>query len=588
MPPELRAGPDREWALATLIPYLRQYRARIAVGVLTVLMTNVAVVVTPQVLGSAVDDLAGSVEAGLLLRYAALLLALSCAEGLFRYLMRWILIGVSRRIEFDLRNDLFRHLQRLTPSFYQRHSTGDVMARSTNDLSAVRMVLGPGIMYSVNTLFMVLLTVTILIRTDAGLALLTLAPLLLVSWCVKFFGRKIHQRFEKIQEQFSMLTTLVQENVSGIRVVKAYNQESAFVGRFRDANREYMKRSMALVKVWGVFYPLLAFLLGLSAVFLLWYGGRQVMDGALSLGGLVSFIFYLARLTWPTIALGWVINTFERGSASMGRINRILTIQPDVMDAGTLPFEALEGRVEVRNLTFSYDGTPVLKELEFELPPGNTLAIVGSTGSGKSTLVQLLCRLYPVPRGRILIDGTDVNDIPLTTLRRSIGCVPQDTFLFSESIRDNLTFGVPDASGQSIREAAHTSNILGEIQGFPDQMSTFVGERGLTLSGGQKQRMTIARALLTDPRILILDDSLSSVDTYTEEEILKRLAPIIAGRTTILISHRISTVKGADQILVMDRGRIVQRGRHRELLQVAGPYAEMHRKQLLEQELGIA
>ncbi len=575
--------------MATLIPYLRQYRARVAVGVVMVLMTNVAVVVTPQVLGSAVDDLlAGRVEAGLLLRYAALLLALSCAEGLFRYLMRWILIGVSRRIEFDLRNDLFRHLQRLTPSFYQRHSTGDVMARSTNDLSAVRMVLGPGIMYSVNTLFMVILTVTILIRTDAGLALLTLAPLLLVSYCVKFFGRKIHQRFEKIQEQFSMLTTLVQENVSGIRVVKAYNQESAFVGRFRDANREYMKRSMALVKVWGVFYPLLAFLLGLSAVFLLWYGGRQVMDGALSLGDLVSFIFYLARLTWPTIALGWVINTFERGSASMGRINRILTTQPDVMDAGTPPVEAIEGRVEVRNLTFSYDGTPVLKDLEFELPPGNTLAIVGSTGSGKSTLVHLLCRLYPVPRGRILIDGMDVNDIPLTTLRRSIGCVPQDTFLFSDSIRDNLTFGVPDASGQSIREAAHTSNILGEIQGFPDQMSTFVGERGLTLSGGQKQRMTIARALLTDPGILILDDSLSSVDTYTEEEILKRLAPVIAARTTILISHRISTVKGADQILVMDRGRIVQRGRHRELLQVAGPYAEMHRKQLLEQELGIA
>ncbi len=587
MPPEA-AGSGRAWALATLIPYLRQYRARIAIGVVMVLMTNVAVVITPQVLGSAIDDLAGGAEAGLLLRYAGLLLALSCAEGLFRYLMRWILIGVSRRIEFDLRNDLFRHLQRLTPSFYQRHSTGDVMARSTNDLNAVRMVLGPGIMYSVNTLFMVLLTVTILIRTDAGLALLTLAPLLAVSYCVKFFGRKIHQRFEKIQEQFSMLTTLVQENVSGIRVVKAYNQESAFVSRFRDANREYMKRSMALVKVWGVFYPLLAFLLGLSAVFLLWYGGRQVMDGALTLGALVSFIFYLARLTWPTIALGWVINTFERGSASMGRINRILAARPDVPDDGGLPVEAIEGRVEVRNLTFSYNGTPVLKNLEFELPAGNTLAIVGSTGSGKSTLVHLLCRLYPVSRGRILVDGMDINDIPLTTLRRSIGCVPQDTFLFSESIRDNLTFGTPDAPDQAIREAARTSNILGEIQRFPDQMDTFVGERGLTLSGGQKQRMTIARALLTDPRILILDDSLSSVDTYTEEEILKRLAPVIAGRSTILISHRISTVKGADQILVMDRGRIVQRGRHHELLRTAGPYAEMHRKQLLEQELGLA
>ena len=587
MPPE-PARADREWALATLIPYLRQYRARVAIGVAMVLLTNVAVVITPRVLGSAVDDLSEGADAGLLLRYALLLLGLSCAEGLFRYLMRWILIGVSRRIEFDLRNDFFRHLQQLTPSFYQRHSTGDVMARSTNDLNAVRMVLGPGIMYSVNTLFMVLLTVTILVRTDAGLALLTLGPLLMVSYCVKFFGRKIHRRFEKIQEQFSMLTTLAQENVSGIRVVKAYNQESAFVDRFRDANREYMERSMALVKVWGVFYPLLAFLLGLSAVFLLWYGGRQVMDGALSLGDLVSFIFYLARLTWPTIALGWVINTFERGSASMGRINRILATRPEVLDESPLPVQAIEGRVEVRNLTFSYDGSPVLKNLEFELPAGDTLAIVGSTGSGKSTLVHLLCRLHPVPRDRILIDGTDVNDISLVTLRRSIGCVPQETFLFSESIRDNLTFGVPDASDRSIREAARTSHILGEIQGFPRKMSTFVGERGLTLSGGQKQRMAIARALLTDPRILILDDSLSSVDTYTEEEILKRLAPVIAGRTTILISHRISTVKAADQILVMDRGRIVQRGRHRELLKAEGPYAEMHRKQLLEQELGIA
>ena len=582
------ARPRRDWALATLIPYLRQYRGRIAIGVAMVLMTNVAVVITPKVLGSAVDDLYRDAAAGLLLRYAGLLVALSCAEGIFRYLMRWILIGVSRRIEFDLRNDLFRHLQRLTPSFFQRHSTGDVMARSTNDLSAVRMVLGPGIMYSVNTLFMVILTVTILIRTDAGLAFLTLGPLLLVSYCVKFFGRKIHQRFEKIQEQFSMLTTLAQENVSGIRVVKAYNQESAFVARFREANREYMTRSMALVRVWGVFYPLLAFLLGLSAVFLLWYGGRQVMDGDLSHGDLVSFIFYLARLTWPTIALGWVINTFERGSASMARINRILRTQPDVTDADTLPVEEIEGRLEVRNLTFSYDGSLVLKDLAFEVPSGKTLAIVGSTGSGKSTLVHLLCRLYPVSRGRIFIDGMDVNDIPLATLRRSIGCVPQDTFLFSESIRDNLTFGVPDASDRSIRDAAHTSNILGEIQDFPQEMSTFVGERGLTLSGGQKQRMTIARALLTNPKILILDDSLSSVDTYTEEEILNRLAPFIAGRTTILISHRISTVKGADQILVMDRGRIVQRGRHPELLQATGHYAEMHRKQLLERELGIA
>ena len=575
------------WALTSLIPYLAQYRARIISGIFMVFLTNLALVITPRILGDAVDFLSKEMQTELLLRYCTVLLALSCAEGLFRYLMRWILIGVSRKIEFDLRNDLFSHLQRLTPTFYQQNPTGDVMARLTNDLGAVRMVLGPGIMYSVNTLFITVLTVFILIRTDASLACLTLIPLLLVSYCVKFFGRKIHQRFEKIQEQFSVLTTLAQENVSGIRVVKAYNQEAAFVRRFQNANHEYMQRSLSLVKIWGVFYPLLAFLLGFSAVCLLWYGGRQVMEGSLSLGELVAFLFYLTRLTWPTIALGWVINIFERGSASMNRINQILTTQPIVLDRGSTRVPRIKGHLEVNNLSFSYNGSPVLRDLKFKLSAGKTLAIVGSTGSGKSSIVHLLCRLYPVSRGKIFIDNIDINDFPLATLRKNIGCVPQDTFLFSESIRNNLAFGKPDASHESIYKAAHVSNILEEIQGFPKRMATFVGERGLTLSGGQKQRLAIARALLLDPSILILDDSFSSVDTHTEEEILERLSHLLANRTTILISHRISTVMRADQILVLDQGQIVERGQHLDLLKARGTYSELYRKQLLEEEFGI-
>jgi len=582
----LRLDP-RKRQLFTLIPYLKKYQAKLIIGATMVLLTNIVAVVSPWILRNAIDRLYLDISRDILLYYASLLIAASAVEGLFRFLMRRTLIGVSRNIEYDLRNDLFSHLQSLSPSFYQRNPTGDIMSRATNDLSAVRMVLGPGIMYSINTLFTAVLTISILVTLNLQLAILTLLPLLAVSVCVKYFGNQIHQRFERIQEQFATLTTLAQENVSGIRVVKAYNQEEAFIGRFQEANQDYVDRSLSLVRVWGVFNPLLTFLLGLSSVGLLWYGGRQVIQGSMTVGDFVAFMAYLSMLTWPTIALGWVINIFERGSASMGRMNQIFQSRPEIRDESSSTLSTLEGHIQVNNLTFSYNGTPVLKNVSFEIPAGQTLAIVGRTGSGKSTLVNLLCRLYQVPEAGIFIDGSDINNIPLATLRTHIGYVPQETFLFSETVQQNIAFGRPEASLQSIQESAKISNIWPDIQEFPRKFETFVGERGITLSGGQKQRIAISRALLVNPRILILDDALSSVDTDTEEKILQGLAGEFTNRTVILISHRISTVKMADQILVLEKGEIVERGTHDELLKTEGHYATLYERQLLKKELGV-
>ncbi len=577
----------QKYPLMHLVRYLKLYQGRIAVGILMVLLTNGVAVISPWVLGRAVGALSSGADPQTLLYYGGLIVGLSAVEGAFRYFMRRILIGVSRYLEYDLRNEVFRHLQVLSPRFYQRNPTGDIMSRATNDLSAVRMVLGPGIMYSVNTVFTTVLTVGVLITINLRLALLTLIPLVAVSYTVNYFGKHIHDRFEKIQEQFSTLTSIAQENVAGVRVVKAYNEERAFIRRFGKANDDYLKRSLSLVLVSGIYSPLLSFLLGLSSVGLLWYGGRLVIQGTIGLPQFVAFMGYLAMLTWPTIALGWVINIFERGSASMSRIQMILQSQPEIRDTEPAKVSSLCGDIEVRNLRFGYNGLQVLDGISFRVPAGSTLAIVGNTGSGKSTLVNLMLRLYPVPPDTVFIDGIDINRIPLKTLRKNIGYVPQDTFLFSETIRNNIAFGEIAASFDRVEEASKVSNIWPDIQDFPDKFETFVGERGITLSGGQKQRMAISRALLIDPRILILDDALSSVDTQTEERILQRLSEELIGRTSILISHRISTVKSADQILVLRDGKIVEQGTHEELLQAGGQYAGLYEKQLLREELGV-
>jgi ATP-binding cassette subfamily B protein len=584
---ELLRKLHQKYPLMRLVPYLKLYKGRIAVGILMVLLTNGVAVVAPWVLGRAVGALSENPSHRTLLFYGGLIVGLSAVEGVFRYLMRRILIGVSRYLEYDLRNQVFSHLQLLSPRFYQKNPTGDIMSRATNDLSAVRMVLGPGIMYSVNTLFTTVLTVGVLITINLRLALLTLIPLVAVTYTVKYFGKHIHDRFEKIQEQFATLTSIAQENVAGVRVVKAYNEARAFIRRFEKANDGYLKRSLSLVLISGIYPPLLTFLLGLSSVGLLWYGGRLVVHGTIGLPQFVAFMGYLAMLTWPTIALGWVINIFERGSASMSRIQMILDSQPEITDAPELPETKVRGDLEVRNLTFVYNGARVLDGISFRVPAGTTLAIVGHTGSGKSTLVNLMLRLYKVPPDTIFLDGIDINQVPLKTLRKNIGYVPQDTFLFSETIRKNIAFGETDACFERVEEASKVSNIWPDIQDFPEKFETFVGERGITLSGGQKQRVAISRALLIDPRILILDDSLSSVDTQTEEQILQRLSNELKGRTAILISHRISTVKSADQIIVLRDGKVVEQGTHDELLRAGGQYAALYEKQLLREELGV-
>ncbi len=582
----MRSASERP--LARLLPYLGRYRRSLVVGTAMVAVTNAVAAVTPWILGRAIDDLQLELTRDKLLQYALILVGLSLVEGIFRFCMRHVLIGMSRRVEYDLRGDLFSHLLRLDPAFYQGHTTGDLMSRSTNDLSAVRSVLGPGIMYSLNTLFTALLAVGLLLSIDPGLAVVSLLPLVGVSVCTRYFGAQIHRRFGKVQEQFAGLTSLVQENVAGVRVVKAYNQEAAFVQRFEEANRRYVVGNLGLARISGLFHPTLALLLGLSSVVLLGFGGWKVMQGQISLGDLVAFMAYVSMLSWPTIALGWVTNIVERGSASMRRINALLDSEPLVSSPElSAPPAISRGHLRVSGLTFSYNGSPVLEDVSFEVPAGQTLAIVGRTGSGKSTLATLLGRFRPVPRGRISIDGLDVNDLPLDVLRRSIAFVPQDTFLFSASLRDNIAFGKPGAGEEQIERVARISDIWPDVQDFPDRLDTFVGERGVTLSGGQKQRVAISRALLTEAPVLLLDDALSAVDTQTEERILQRLGEQLERRTAIVISHRISTVQSADQILVLEEGRVAERGTHRQLLEQEGIYRQLYERQLLQEELEV-
>jgi ATP-binding cassette, subfamily B, multidrug efflux pump len=593
--------------LRPLIPYLKRHRSGLFWGGLCVLFNNGIWVLFPQVLRRAINDLHAGVTREKLLTYSAAILTIAAIKGIFQFLTRWVVIGISRDIEFDLRNDLFAHLERLSYSYYQRNRTGDIMARATNDLNAVRMLLGPAIMYSANTFVFTAGALGFMLAISPKLTMYAFLPLPIASVVIQYFGRRIHERFERIQAMFSDISARAQENFSGARVIRAYVQEQSEIAAFEDANQEYIRRSLGLVRLMGMLWPTLELMLGAAVVIVLWLGGREVLMGKMNVGDFVAFNTYMVQLTWPVIALGWVINIFQRGTASMVRIQEILSQKPEIADEPVLAVASpalnhvatgedarrsigeIQGEIEFCNLNFAYNGVGVLKDVNLRVPAGSSLAIVGPTGSGKTTLVNLIPRIYDAAAGAVLIDGRPIREFPIDSLRRQIGFVPQETFLFSTTIRENIAFGINTEDGEatldSIKAAADAANIAQDIESFPDGYDTTVGERGITLSGGQKQRTAIARALLRSPRILILDDALSSVDTHTEDKILNHLREIMRGRTTIFISHRVSTVRNADRIAVLHRGRIVELGTHDELIERNGYYTELYNKQLLEEEL---
>jgi ATP-binding cassette subfamily B protein len=593
-------------SLRPLVPYLKRYRRGLLLGALCVLLTNGIAVQFPRVVQHAIDDLRQAVTSHKLATYALLIIGVFVAKGIFQFLTRWIVIGISRDIEFDLRNDLFAHLERLSNSYYQRNRTGDIMAKATNDLNAVRMLLGPAIMYSANTIVFTALALYYMLRISPTLTLFAFTPLPVASIVIQYFGRQIHERFERIQAMFSDISARAQENFSGARVIRAYVQEEAEIAAFEGANQEYIRRSLRLVRLMGMLWPTLELMLGIAVVIVLWLGGRLVIQGRMTVGDFVAFNTYMVQLTWPVIALGWVINIFQRGTASLVRINEIFIQKPEIADdpalvpvvpepspvlaAANLPTNGhprpeLRGEIEFCNLNFAYNGVSVLKEVNLRIPAGSSLAIVGPTGCGKTTLVSLIPRIYDAEPGSVLIDGRPIREFSLETLRCNIGFVPQETFLFSDTIRENIAFGKDDASLEEIKAATEAANIAQDIESFPESYNTTVGERGITLSGGQKQRTAIARALLRSPRILVLDDALSSVDTHTEDKILNHLREIMQGRTTIFISHRVSTVRNADRIAVLHQGCIVELGTHDELIALNGYYTDLYNKQLLEEEL---
>jgi ATP-binding cassette subfamily B multidrug efflux pump len=578
-------------SMRPLLPYLKRYRWGFVFGTFCIVLSNGAWAGLPRVIGKAAQSLEGGVTRHKLLIFTLQVLALAAVRGVFLFLTRWVVIGISRDIEFDLRNDLFAHLETLSYSYYQRMRTGDIMARVTNDLNAVRMLLGPAIMYSANTLVFTAVALWFMAHNSPRLTLYAFLPLPVVSVTIQYFGRRIHERFERIQAMFSDISARAQENFSGARVIRAYVQEEAEIASFEAANQEYVARSLKLVRLMGMLWPTLELMLGLAMVLVLWLGGREVLAGRMQIGAFTAFNIYMMQLTFPIIALGWVVNIFQRGTASLARLNEILQEQPaiqdelDANDRGEGKGREVKGEIEFRGLNFEYDGKRVLYDLSLRIPAGSSMAIVGPTGSGKSTLVSLIPRIYDAAPGMVLVDGRPIREFSLKSLRNNIGFVPQETFLFSDRIRENIALGVESATDQQIHDAADAANIAADIESFPERYQTLVGERGITLSGGQKQRTAIARALIRNPRILILDDALSSVDTHTEDKILNHLREVMQGRTTIFISHRVSTVRNADRIAVLHDGNIVELGTHEELLALNGYYSELYNKQLLEEEL---
>jgi len=578
---------DSSRALFRLSGYLKKHKAALLTGSVWIIVLQAIALLIPWLTKLAVDEISRGSHPRILLKYALIIVAASAVQGVFRFSMRKLMIGASREIEYELRNDLFAHLLRLSPSYFNRTRTGDIMARATNDINAIREFLGPGIMYSINTVITFVAATSLMLYIDPRLTAYALIPIPALALVVNRFGGLVRERFDKVQQQFSRLTARAHENLSGIRIVKAYGTEDFEKTQFGILNDEYVAKNLRLVRVWGIFHPLIALVGGLGAVVVLWIGGTEVVKGRISLGDFVAFSGYLAMLTWPAISLGWVVNLVQRGAASMNRVVQILDEKPEIADVAPLPITALRGDIEFRNVSFSYceGGPEVLRDISFKLPAGRKVALVGKTGTGKSTLINLLPRLFGPTAGSILIDGLDVQRIPLRVLRSGIGYVPQESFLFSDTIRENIAYGRPSARDEEIAEVSVISRIAEEVEEFGEKFDTLVGERGITLSGGQKQRTAISRAVIVSPAILLLDDAFSNVDAATEREILKRLRDKLGDRTWIIASHRISSISEADEIIVLEDGKIAERGSQEELLRTGTLYKELHKRQVIEEEL---
>ncbi len=573
--------------LRYLYPYLKRYRWQYGSGALFVILTNMFRIINPRIIQHAVDYLKQEIAYHRLIHYAALIIGVALLEGIFLFLMRRTLIVASRRIEFDMRNDIFSHLEKLPPAFYLKMPTGDIMARATNDLNAVRSLLGPGIAYSINTIVAFLFVIPMMIYISPRLTLVALVPFPVVALLVNRFSKLIHQRFEQIQAQFSRLTTHAQETISGITIVKWFVQEPFQGRKFAQLSQEYLKRNLAFARVQAAFHPSLFVVIGLATLLVLWQGGIAVINGTITLGELTAFLLYLGILIWPSIALGWVVGLFQQGSASLKRIRQILETQPEfgTKTGDSLP-RGFTGHVRFNHLSFGYfPEKKVLMDVSLEIPRGQKVGLLGPTGSGKSTLVKLLPHFYPIGRGQLLFDEWDINDLPLMPLRQQISMVPQETFLFSDTIYNNIVYSNPHATKADVERVARLAAIHDEIMAYPDGYDTLLGERGINLSGGQKQRVAIARAILKQAAIYIFDDAFSALDTQTEARILANLFPELTDRTVIFISHRISTLQNCDTIVVLQEGKIVEQGNHTELLQQGGVYAWLYEKQLLEEEI---
>jgi ATP-binding cassette subfamily B multidrug efflux pump len=571
--------------------YFGQYKTELAFGIFCILASVVAKLLLPMLVGHAIDNLSAGVTTAKIVDAGVKVMGASIISGIFLFLQRRILINMSRHVEYDLRRDIYDHLVDQPLSFFYDHRTGDLMARATNDLAAVRQLAGPMIMYTLQTVFVVILVMPLMLRISVRLTLLIFITMPLVSLTVKYFGQQVHVRFEKIQDYFAQITARAQENFTGVRVVRAYAQEGPEIEAFKTLNVAYADRNLALVRISAVMRPLLQFLIGLGYALIILYGGTLAATGRMTPGQFTEFMLYLGQLIWPLIALGYVVNLYQRGTASLKRINAILAIRPAIADSSdSKPQPPVKGKIEFRNLTLEYRGAdePALRDINLTIEAGQSIAFVGRTGSGKSTLISLISRINEAPPDTVFVDGVSVRDYPLAQLRSAIGYVPQETFLFSDTLAENIAFGVESADPAEIEWAAEVAGLSDDIKGFPEGFGTMVGERGITLSGGQKQRSAIARAVVRQPKILILDDALSAVDTFTEERILHRLRSVMSDRTSIIVSHRISTVRDADMICVLDEGRIVERGTHQDLIALGGEYADLYERQLLEEELAAS